>query len=450
MLLLFHNLQPGFNENSNKKVTSKLFSKTKKSYLVNELNTKSYNIDDLKIIGITGAFGKSSVAVLIHRYLQSIGKKSVLYSSAYVDSPAGWLSRHIGYEPGAITEDFVANVLNECKLYEAEYLIFECWDGAISRGAFDNINFDLKVLNSFVSNYGADTYTEKDQYFNIKLKFMATNNCPVLMNMRIGSNEDIYKRRAFIDAINTKKLYYSIFSEKPSNFDDVELDYYFEPIDLLGNNKLKGVYQTLDYSLYNLKSPNKDAKIYKSPLIGFNIDNSLCAYAIADFFGELDQEAWDEFIGSEDLYIAGRTEKINWKDRTIIIVPDRLNACVQVNELRNFANTYYENGIVYYCQGEKLEAPRKINKIISIISPTRGAVSTTKEYEDYKKYYKLNNIQDTAINLDNALSDVSANIFNKYIDFAVLNVIDLGDGDYDKIIEAMKTKLTIPCDSSKK
>jgi len=115
-----------FNENSNKAKTIEIAKINKRKYTINKLSNKLYDINDLKVIGITGTCGKTSVAVLIHRYLQSIGKKSVLYSSAYVDSPATAINRKIGYDPAQITEEFIANVLNECREYEADYLIFEC------------------------------------------------------------------------------------------------------------------------------------------------------------------------------------------------------------------------------------------------------------------------------------------------------------------------------------
>ena len=129
--------------------------------------------------------------------------------------------------------------------------------------------------------------------FKLKLKFLATNDCPVLINMRIEENkENIYKRRAFIDAISTKKLYYKTTNACTQDFKDIKLDYYLEPSDKLYiDNTNCSFYDTLEYSVYNLKAPNRDAKIYRTPLNGFNIDNSLCAYAIADFFGELDEEA---------------------------------------------------------------------------------------------------------------------------------------------------------------
>ena len=44
--------------------------------------------NNIKIIGITGSRGKSTTAIIIHNYLKYLGYKSVLYSSATVDSPA--------------------------------------------------------------------------------------------------------------------------------------------------------------------------------------------------------------------------------------------------------------------------------------------------------------------------------------------------------------------------
>ena len=109
-------------------------------------NIKSYSIDNLKIIGITGSFGKTSTAVLIHRYLQAIGKKSVLYSSAYIDSPATWIGRQNSYTSVIKTQDEFLNMVEECLVYKADYLIVECWEDSIARGVFDNIKFRSKSV----------------------------------------------------------------------------------------------------------------------------------------------------------------------------------------------------------------------------------------------------------------------------------------------------------------
>jgi len=136
-------------------------------------------------------------------------------------------------------------------------------------------------------------YKDKDQYFKLKLKFLAMNDCPVLINMRIEENkEDIYKRRAFIDSITTKKLYYNVHPTCTPDFKDIKLDYYFEDSDNLKEGaKNINMYDSFKCSFYNLKAPNRQARIYKTYLDGFNLDNSLCAYAIADFFEELNEDA---------------------------------------------------------------------------------------------------------------------------------------------------------------
>jgi folylpolyglutamate synthase/dihydropteroate synthase len=108
------------------KKQQKLFDKFNNQVNNKVKKSRDYSINNLKIIGITGSCGKTSVALLVHRYLISIGKKSVLYSSAYIDSPASGISRSGAFESIHLDETELLNIINECKAYEAEYLILEC------------------------------------------------------------------------------------------------------------------------------------------------------------------------------------------------------------------------------------------------------------------------------------------------------------------------------------
>ena len=54
--------------------------------------TNGFEADNkkLKLIGITGSKGKTTVANILHQYLKKAGYKSVLYASNGIDSPASF------------------------------------------------------------------------------------------------------------------------------------------------------------------------------------------------------------------------------------------------------------------------------------------------------------------------------------------------------------------------
>ena len=75
--------------------------------------------NDLKVIGITGSCGKSTTAVILHENLKALGYKSVLYSSAMVDSPASFLKKNEAYEVAVRNEESLLSIINEAEAYGA-------------------------------------------------------------------------------------------------------------------------------------------------------------------------------------------------------------------------------------------------------------------------------------------------------------------------------------------
>ena len=88
----------------------------KKEYK-NNINSKR---NDLKIIGITGSRGKSTTALMIHKYLKSLGYKSTLYSSVMVDSPASHLKKNEAYEVAVRDEESLISIIEEVGAYGAQ------------------------------------------------------------------------------------------------------------------------------------------------------------------------------------------------------------------------------------------------------------------------------------------------------------------------------------------
>ena len=427
-------------ENSKKINTLKLAENNLKK------SAKKYNVNNLKIIGITGSFGKTSVALLTHRYLQSIGKKSVLYSSAYIDSPATSFYRKASFDAIITNKDAIINIINECREYEADYLILECWEESIGLGIFDDIPFSLKVLTSFAYNFKHGIYADNDTYFKNKLRFFQDETCPVIMNMRIGreEKEDSHKRQSFIDAIKGEKIYYALVKPTSDQFKDLEISYTYTP-------KYKDYQKPIFFKAPNetvfvMRTAKHGDILLKTPLVGFNIDNSLAAFAIADYFNEINVEAWKEFIEDPSLYIAGRNQFVIYKGRTIVISPEALNTSEIYYDIRDNINEKYEDNI-YPFKYENVEfCPNKINKIIALIGPAAPWSVGVNKYAEEWESLNISSGEQTQINrqISNSISSSEANIYNTYLDYVIINPVNLGAANYEEVVKYMKSKLTIP------
>ena len=118
-------------------------------------NKDEFNTDNLKVIGITGSVGKSTTAVIVHEYLKSLGYKSVLYSTAKIDSPASIIKPDEACEISFNTEEELLNIIEETEAYGADYLVLEINDSTIEKGLIKEIPFTVRALttlNPILSN----------------------------------------------------------------------------------------------------------------------------------------------------------------------------------------------------------------------------------------------------------------------------------------------------------
>ena len=121
------------NEYKNK--LSKRLNKKDKRFIKDEFkNNKINENDDLKIIGITGSTGKSTVCYIVHEYLKKLGYRSCLYSSCKVDSPATFISPNSGVELSFKSEDDLLDIIEACEAYKADYLVLEVNESNINKG----------------------------------------------------------------------------------------------------------------------------------------------------------------------------------------------------------------------------------------------------------------------------------------------------------------------------
>lgn len=288
---------PAYEESKN---TRTMFSRT---------SSKPYSLEDACIIGITGVQGKTSTAYLVHQYLKSLGKKSILFSSCLIDSPAGRHPVDNGMEMTFGGEISIAAVLNEAVAYEAEYIILECWSESLGAGVFDNIPFDIKAMSMFYSLNG--NHTDADTVWQKKLRFFKNEEDAIC----IFNIEDIEGYKFAQDAqvknqvLLDTRLDRSTHTEQETTlYKTLNIPYSFKST----NSDL-----TAQTAVLNLNS--EELPIQTSLFSPVHLKNILVAAAILSEAGELDVDVFTEFVADPSLKIPGRMETIQWKDRLIVL-----------------------------------------------------------------------------------------------------------------------------------
>lgn len=267
--------------------------------------TKGYSLDSLKIIGITGSVGKSTTAFLIHKYLLSLGKRSILYSSIMVDSPASIISKDEAFENACRDEKALLSIISEAEKYEAEYLVLEVNESTLEKGILKDVPFAVRVLTNIIPAHNLIKYSESE-YVSIKKLFFSniTDSCKCVLCFQNYSKElleELIKINNYPKIICTNKYIAEKFGIDLNSIDYLLVDC---------QNKLDGLF---------MKINGKDSV--------YSLNTNLCmfynAMNIMTFFATINAlELYDEKVLTNVLnkiQIPGRTEIIRANGRIIII-----------------------------------------------------------------------------------------------------------------------------------
>ena len=254
-----------------------------KKYLTNYLidNYGKY-LDEMKIIGITGTNGKTTVAYLIYQMLNSLGLKC-----AYIGTIGFYLDKKVYSLPNTSPDT--------CMLYEMimeaydngfRHIVIEVSSQGLAYNRFDGINFDYAIFTNLTLDH-LDFHKTMENYALAKKKLFQK-----LKDNGIGlvNADDKYKK-------------------------------YFTCKNLVTYGLDSGDYRVIDYKLSMndtmIDIEYKDNRYkYLYPLIGkYNIYNMVATIALLNQMGIDFSKINTRNIKSPD----GRMDILKYKENTIII-----------------------------------------------------------------------------------------------------------------------------------
>lgn len=179
-------------------------------YLIDIFYGKPYN--DIKLIGVTGTDGKTSVSTLTNYLLNhisncaNIGTNGITYNNKYIDNI---FTTPLLVENYKLLKTFVED--------DIKYTTMEVSSQGIANNRIKNILFDYAIFTN-LSHEHLDTHHTMNNYFLTKLKLFKQLKPSGVMIV----NKDDHYAKFFEKYENV--VYYSIFT--PSNYQAINIKYY--------------------------------------------------------------------------------------------------------------------------------------------------------------------------------------------------------------------------------
>lgn len=348
-------------------------------------NKKIKETEKLKIIGITGSHGKSSIAFLLNEYLKQMNFKTVLYSSISIDSKTSCYTNDVAVEV-PINDDIVLyNAITEAVESDSDYLILEVNDRTIDLGICDDLDFDLKVLTN-IEPLENQMYTN---YVELKKSFITKGNHLTILGLFNSETIELYNEIKNNNVI-TYSTEYFIESNK---IKDRDVSYYLKP-----HNNL---YFSFEGLTFDIVEDNKEVNIKTNLNMPFHGLNLLCLFTIIKTLSVYDKNLYKKFV--KNLTIPGRDEVIKYENGFVMISN---TCCPQLEYLDNYRKNKEINRITLVCGSS------------GNIFPTWSTVYQTEKYLKQMDYDM----------------NFAYNYATKYADKIIITTNDPGNNDIDSLL----------------
>ncbi len=281
-----------------------------------------YNLEGLKIVGITGTNGKTTTSFLIREILNLCAGKTALIGTIVWDD-----LNDIKTSKLTTPERFyILRILGRAKRAGGKFAVMEVSSIGLDQGRVDGIRFSVGVFTNLSRDH-LDYHGSMENYLNAKLKLfkMLESDAFAVIN-----SDDPYADE-FIRSTKAKVITYGKNG-----------DYLFK---------------ILEHSVEGMVL-NINGRVFECGLLGeYNAYNVAAAYAVSKIFGISDdciRKALKEFKG-----VRGRLERVFSGDFHVFVdyahTPDAMEKVLK--ELRRFSNRLI---VVFGAGGNRDEGKRPI------------------------------------------------------------------------------------------
>lgn len=167
----------------------------------------------LKIIGVTGTNGKTTVATLLYQIARKLGYRAGLIST--VENLVNGEKMSATYNAPATTPDpiFLNRLLNEMVKAKCEYVFMEVTSHALDQDRVAGINFTGGIFTNLTHDH-LDYHKNIDNYFSAKRKFfkLLPKNAFALSNV-----DDEYGLK-MLDNVHARKFSYGFLGSEDIEF----------------------------------------------------------------------------------------------------------------------------------------------------------------------------------------------------------------------------------------
>ncbi|MCU0372928.1 MAG: UDP-N-acetylmuramoyl-L-alanyl-D-glutamate--2,6-diaminopimelate ligase [Ignavibacteria bacterium] len=290
----------------------------------------------LKVIGITGTNGKTTISYLIKHILEDAGFKSGLIGTIDYISESGKKTEAKLTTPDSVDMN---RFLCEMADNQMDFCVMEVSSIALTNYRVHTINYDTAVFTNLTSEH-MDLHHNMENYFHAKQILFNTLSGK---SLAVSNADDLYGKRILGNFCGESK-YYSITDDSDYKAENVRLN-------------LRGL-------SFDLKLENKIYKI-ESELTGkFNIYNILSCIPVCRRYGI----AIDDIVGSIRTFraVKGRFNRITLKNNAFAIIDyshtsDSLkNAVEAAVEIRNAEYPDSRVITVFGCGGDKDKSKRPV------------------------------------------------------------------------------------------